>query len=100
MAKLLIVDDNAAVCSALELLFAVHDLETVVARSPEEALAVIGREAVGVVLQDMNFQTDTTSGAEGEQLMRAIRAIDPEMPVLLMTAYTSLETAVKLVKEG
>jgi DNA-binding NtrC family response regulator len=100
MPKILIVDDNAAVRGALGLLFRLHDLEPVVAGSPEEALAIVAREEVAVVVQDMNFRRDTTSGAEGEELMRAIRAIDPEMPVLLMTAFTSLETAVRLVKEG
>jgi DNA-binding NtrC family response regulator len=100
MPKILIVDDNAAVRSALELLFRLHDLEPVAASSPEEARAIVAREEIAVVVQDMNFRRDTTSGAEGEELMRAIRAIDPEMPVLLMTAFTSLETAVRLVKEG
>ena len=100
MAKILVVDDNAAVCAALQLLFEVNDHPVATARSPEEALAIIGREPIAVVIQDMNFRTDTTSGAEGEALMRAIRALDPEMPVLLMTAFASLETAVRLVKEG
>src|SRR5262245_45045990 len=48
----------------------------------------------------MNFDRDTTSGAEGAELMRAIRALDPDVPILLMTAFTSLEMAVRLVKEG
>jgi DNA-binding NtrC family response regulator len=100
MAKILIVDDNPSVCSALTLLFEVNDLDAAVARSPDEALAAIARAPIGVVVQDMNFHQGTTSGAEGEALMRAIRAIDPAMPVLLMTAFTSLETAVRLVKEG
>jgi DNA-binding NtrC family response regulator len=100
MPKILVVDDNPAVRDALELLFDVHGLAVVTAKSPDEALAVIGREDVAVVVQDMNFSRDTTSGTEGEELMHAIRRMDPDMPVLLMTAFTSLEMAVRLVKEG
>ena len=98
--KVLVVDDNPAVCTALEVLFEVHGLETLVARAPAEALDLVSREDVGVVVQDMNFQRDTTSGVEGIELMRAIRRLDPDVPILLMTAFTSLETAVMLIKEG
>src|SRR5262245_34871608 len=100
MAKILIVDDNPTVCAALHLLLTRPDMTPVVARSPDQALAVIGREEIAMVLQDMNFTRDTTSGAEGEELLRAIRTVDPDMPILLMTAFTSLEAAVRLVKLG
>jgi DNA-binding NtrC family response regulator len=55
---------------------------------------------VGVVIQDMNFGADKTSGEEGIRLFRRIHAAHPELPVLLITAWASLETAVQLVKEG
>src|SRR3954470_22014186 len=48
----------------------------------------------------MNFSHDETSGEEGKHLFRAIRALDPDLPVLLMTAWTSLESAVDLMREG
>jgi DNA-binding NtrC family response regulator len=98
--KVLIVDDNPAVCTALELLFELHGLSSVVTSRPDEALAVVAREDIGVVVQDMNFQRDTTSGNEGLALMRSIRALDPDVPILLMTAFTSLEMAVQAVKDG
>ncbi len=98
--KVLVVDDNPAVCTALEVLFDVHGLEVLVARTPAEALDLVSREDVGVVVQDMNFQRDTTSGVEGIELFRAIRKLDPDVPTLLMTAFTALETAVMLIKEG
>ncbi|HEX7453881.1 MAG TPA: sigma 54-interacting transcriptional regulator, partial [Polyangiaceae bacterium] len=100
MPKILIVDDQGAVRTALEVLFDVHGLETLSARSPSEALSLVANEDVGVVVQDMNFSSDNTSGQEGSALFRAIRQLDPGLPVLLMTAWTSLETAVELVKEG
>src|SRR5262249_5342628 len=96
----LIVDDNPAVRTALEVLFDLHGMGVLTAASPDEALALLAQEEVGVVVQDMNFTRDTTSGAEGAELMRAIRALDPDVPNLLMTAFTSLEMAVRLVKEG
>ncbi|MGC4094799.1 MAG: sigma-54 dependent transcriptional regulator [Polyangiaceae bacterium] len=100
MPKILIVDDQSAVRTALEVLFQVHGLETVAASNPQQALELVASEDVGVVVQDMNFSKDNTSGREGMELFRALRKLDPELPILLMTAWTSLETAVELVKEG
>jgi DNA-binding NtrC family response regulator len=98
--KILIVDDQQAVCIALRVLFEIHGLPSIVAERPEEVLEIIAGEDIGLVIQDMNFSIENTSGAEGRELFRAIRRLDPDMPVLLMTAWTSLETAVELVKEG
>jgi DNA-binding NtrC family response regulator len=63
-------------------------------------LSVLAREPVDVVIQDMNFRADTTSGAEGTALFHAIRAKYPDLPVVLLTAWTQLESAVELVKAG
>jgi DNA-binding NtrC family response regulator len=98
--KILIADDQPAVCTALEVLFDLAGLATVTARTPADVLDLVAREDVGVVVQDMNFRRDATSGEEGVELMRAIRQLDPDVPILLMTAFTSLEMAVQLVKEG
>ncbi len=96
----LIVEDQAPVAQALEVLFALHDVPTRVVPGAETALAAVRAGGVGVVLQDMNFSPGSTSGEEGAALFHAIRAVDPAMPVLLMTAFTSLERAVALVKAG
>ena len=58
------------------------------------------RGEIDLVLQDMNFTPGATSGEEGMALFRRLRSLDRELPVLLITAWTSLETAVQLVKEG
>jgi DNA-binding NtrC family response regulator len=98
--QILIVDDQHAMRDALELLFEVHGLAAITAGGPEEALALIRSEDIGLVIQDMNFAEGETSGQGGVALFRAIRALDAELPVLLMTAFTSLETAVELMREG
>src|SRR5687768_9270777 len=96
----LVIDDNPAVATALEVLLSMHEVRTISERSPAAALTRLGREAVDLVIQDMNFSTDTTSGEEGEALFRAIRARHPDLPVILLTAWTHLESAVDLVKAG
>ncbi len=98
--KLLIIEDQPAVASALRVLFELHDVDCVVASGPEAAIRCVEANEVGVALQDMNFTPGTTSGDEGVALFRQLRARDAELPILLMTAWTSLETAVQLVKEG
>jgi DNA-binding NtrC family response regulator len=100
MLKVLIVDDQPAVRAALDLLFEFAGIPTLMAQSPDAVLDLIASEDIGVVVQDMNFRQEDTSGAEGAALFRAIRKLDPELPVLLMTAWTALETAVELIKEG
>jgi DNA-binding NtrC family response regulator len=100
MLKVLIVDDQEAVRTALRVLFEIHDIQVIATENPDEALDLIAVEDVGVVLQDMNYGQEHTSGDQGVELFRKIRALDPDLPVLLMTAWTSLETAVQLVKDG
>jgi len=98
--QILIVDDQHAIRDALELLFDVHGYSPLTASTPDEALALIRSEDIGLVIQDMNFAEGETSGQGGVALFRAIRALDPDLPVLLMTAWTSLESAVQLIREG
>ncbi len=100
MGRVLVIDDNPAVATALEILFSLHDIGTLTADSPEAGLAILDREAVDLVVQDMNFQADTTSGEEGRALFAAIRARRPDLPVILLTAWTHLEAAVELVRAG
>lgn len=96
----LVIDDSPAVASALELLLSLHELRAVCVASPEEGLALLEREPVDCVIQDMNFTSDTTSGEEGMALFREIRRRHPELPIVLLTAWTCLESAVELVKAG
>src|SRR5262245_53066668 len=98
--NVLVFDDQQAVVEALEVLFEVHRIPMAAAATPEEVLRRVARGDVGVLIQDMNFSPHETSGREGIALFRCVRQADPELPILLITAWASLETAVQLVKEG
>jgi len=98
--RVLIVDDQPAVVAALGVLFDLHDIPWVGAATPEEALAAAGRETLAAVVQDMNFAPEETSGEAGVELFHALREADPDLPVFLVTAWASLETAVELVRQG
>jgi len=100
MPTILIIDDNPSVATALEVLFSLQDIETLRALSPAEGLRVLERQAVDLVVQDMNFSADTTSGEEGVALFREIRKRHPDLPVILLTAWTHLDAAVDLIKAG
>ncbi len=97
---ILVIDDNSAVASAMDVLLRLRDIRMVSAQTPEEGLAALARERIDLVIADMNFSADTTSGEEGAALFRALREAQPDLPVILITAWTHLETAVQLVKAG
>ena len=100
MDKILIVDDTPAVLQALSLLLEIHGYEVVTTTSPEQAIQYVNKLRVSLVIQDMNFTGDTTSGEEGKSLFYRIRELDPHLPVILITAWTDLEQAIELVKAG
>ena len=100
MRTVLIIDDNPGVGEALALALSLRDIRPLFALGPEQGLALLAAERVDLVIQDMNFSADTTSGEEGVALFRAIRARHVDVPVVLLTAWTRLENAVELVKAG
>ncbi|MEM7356828.1 MAG: sigma 54-interacting transcriptional regulator, partial [Acidobacteriota bacterium] len=100
MRKVLVIDDQPAVLEALRLLFEIHDIPCATTSDPDEALRFARDEAIAAVVQDMNFDPGETGGEQGVDLFRRLKAARPELPILLITAWTSLETAVQMVKEG
>ncbi len=100
MPTILVIDDNPTVATALEVLFSLSDIDTVGVDSPEAGLAALERQPIDLVIQDMNFSADTTSGEEGKRLFHDIHRRHPTLPVILLTAWTQLEAAVGLVKAG
>jgi DNA-binding NtrC family response regulator len=96
----LVIDDSEAVRTAFDVLLSLHGARVIAVASPAEGLAALAREKVELVIQDMNFRREATSGEEGIALFHAIRARFPEVPIVLLTAWTHLETAVELVRAG
>lgn len=99
-ASVLVIDDNPDVLKSLSVLFKLNDIECMCAESPAQGLVLLAEDDFDLVIQDMNFALDTTSGKEGVELFHKIRDMHPGMPVILLTAWTDLSTAVDLVKAG
>jgi DNA-binding NtrC family response regulator len=98
--RILVIDDSEAVRTAFDVLLSLHGARVLGAATPAAGLATLAREAVDLVIQDMNFRREATSGEEGIALFRDIRARFPQLPIILLTAWTHLETAVELVRAG
>ena len=100
MPTILVIDDNSGVRTALDVLLSIHEFDVVTVAEPSAGLEALASRAVDLVIQDMNFRLDTTSGKEGIELFHEIRRRHPDVPIILLTAWTHLETAVELVKAG
>ena len=100
MQRVLVIDDNPDIGKALEVSLGLHDIHVHYVAEPQTGLDLLLSERFDLVIQDMNFTRDTTSGAEGVELFRQIRAADADLPIILLTAWTDLETAVSLVRAG
>jgi DNA-binding NtrC family response regulator len=98
--KVLVADDHGDVVEALGLLLKGAGFATVVADSPASVLAVVEREGVDVALIDLNYTRETTSGKEGLDLLTRLRELDPTLPVVVMTAWGSIDGAVAAVQRG
>lgn len=98
--SILIADDQADVLEALRLLLKAEGYRTETAHVPEEVLALLDRVEADAVLIDLNYTRDTTSGREGLDLLSRIRALDPTLPVIVMTAWGSVDKAVEAMRLG
>jgi two-component system NtrC family response regulator len=99
-ATILLVDDDSSITASLGLLLKQAGYRTLAAATPAQALRCLDESpGVALVLQDMNF-TRATTGDEGLQLLRQIRARRPGLPVVLMTAWGSIGLAVEGMKAG
>ena len=99
-ARLLIADDQPDVLEALRLLLAQHDFSLQLVTSPVTALEHLRGDMWDLVLMDLNYSRDTTSGDEGLQLLKDVRAIDASLPVVVMTAWGNIELAVEAMRAG
>lgn len=98
--KILIIDDNEDVLFALNLLLEPYAEQIRVTTQPERMEHFIKNFRPDVILLDMNFRRDAISGQEGFMWLEKIRALDPDIVVLFMTAYSDTEKAVRAIKAG
>ncbi|HUG53983.1 MAG TPA: sigma-54 dependent transcriptional regulator [Vicinamibacteria bacterium] len=98
--RLLVADDQPDVIEALRLLLKAEGYEIETAASPRAVLEAVQAREFDLVLMDLNYARDTTSGAEGLDLLSRLRDVDPTLPVVVMTAWASLDLAVEVMRRG
>ena len=98
--RVLIADDQADLLDALRLLLKGAGMHMEAVRSPEEAIAAIEGGAFDLLLMDLNYTGDTTSGREGIDLLARVQQIDRLLPVVVMTGWGSVDLAVEAMRRG
>ena len=98
--RVLIADDQPDVLAALRLLLKSEGFETESASSPAGVLATVDDSEFDVVLMDLNYARDTTSGQEGLDLLNELMRRDASLPVVVMTAWGSVDVAVEAMRRG
>ena len=96
---ILIIDDDIAVRTSLNLLLQNNKFKTVMASGEEEALKILKAQTISLIILDLNFSIET-SGKEGMALLQKIRSINGSVPVILITGWGSIELAVQGMKLG
>src|SRR4051794_32259741 len=98
--RLLVADDQPDVLEAVRMLAKSHGFDVRTATSPAAVIALCEAEELDVCLLDLNYARDTTSGLEGLDLITRLRELDPALPVVVMTAWGTIEGAVEAVRRG
>lgn len=96
---ILIVDDDKLICASLAMLLKRKGYDTMSVNTPAEAIDVVKRQAPELILMDMNYSL-LTSGIEGITLLKQVKLFCPDVPVILMTAWGSIELAVEGMRAG
>ncbi len=97
---ILVADDNSAILTAVKICLGSVFKRIITHNSPETVLAVMQQEHVDVILLDMNFSLGVNSGKEGMMWLQAIHRRHPDVPIVLMTAYSDVQLAVRGLKSG
>ena len=98
--RVLAADDQPSILEALELMLAPHGVEVDCVRAPQQVLDALGEREYDVLLIDLNYTRDTTSGQEGLSLLARIQEFDARLPVIVMTAWGNIDLAVESIKRG
>lgn len=97
---MLVADDQRDILEALQLLLKTEGYQVECVTSPGAVLAAIEEDDFDAVLIDLNYARDTTSGDEGLDLLARLRSADPMLPVIVMTAWASVNVAVEAMRRG
>lgn len=100
LGKILVIDDNEDILLAAKMLLKKHADLVQIEKNPRKIPFLLHNDAYDVILLDMNFSKDTTSGKEGFHWLEQILEIDPNAVVVLITAFGDIEMAVKALKAG
>ncbi|GGZ26504.1 sigma-54-dependent Fis family transcriptional regulator [Echinicola pacifica] len=100
LGKILIIDDNEDLLFAAKMLLKKYAKEVTIEKDPRRIPFLVNNNSYDVILLDMNFTEDTTSGKEGFHWLKQIKEIDPKAVVILITAFGDVEMAVQALKEG
>ena len=98
--RILIADDQPDLIDALRLLLKNEGFQMEAVSSPEAALDAVQNRSFDLVLMDLNYTGDTTSGREGIDLLSRIQAVDNTLPVIVMTGWASVDLAVEAMRRG
>jgi len=98
--RILVADDQPDLIDALRLLLKREEIHVDSVGSPDDALSAIAAESFDLLLMDLNYTGDTTSGREGIDLLSRVQAIDRELPIVVMTGWGSVDIAVEAMRRG
>src|SRR5262245_10363252 len=98
--RILVADDQPSVLDAIKMLLRSEGFEVETVQSPDIVLESISLREYDVLLLELNYARDTTSGAEGIELLERIRAVDSQVPIIVMSAWGTIDLAVDAVRRG
>ena len=98
--RILVADDQPDVLEALRLLLKAEGYQIETAKSPSAVLKAVEARDFSLAIIDLNYARDTTSGQEGLDLLAKLQTADPSLPVVVMTAWASVEVAVEAMRRG
>ena len=98
--RVLIADDQPDLIDALRLLLKAEGISMEAVTSPDEAVAALSGAEFDLMLMDLNYTSDTTSGREGIDLLSRVQALDSTLPVVVMTGWASVDLAVEAMRRG
>ncbi len=98
--KILMIDDDEDVLLAAKILLKKNNHQVIIEKNPNKIPFLLNNDTYDVILLDMNFSKDTTSGKEGFEWLKQIRERDPRAVVIMITAFGDVEMAVRALKEG